>query len=157
METPKPTQNLIETRIKLSVPQRFDTGPMMGHFLKALKDDKKILATKCPLCSRTLLPPRGVCSVCSVEASEWIELADEGELLVYDVVYVPTLNPLTGEMRKVPYTTCWVLLDGGDATLWHFLDETDPAKLRPGLRVKAVWSEERTGRILDISHFAIVK
>lgn len=149
-------QELIEVRTTLSLPCRFDTGPVMGRFLKGLRDEKKIWATYCDGCGRTLLPPYDVCSVCKSEVSDWVELADEGYLASYDVILIPTINPLTGEMRKVPYTVGRMVLDGGDAMIWHFIDETDPQKLMFGKRVKAVWAEERVGRITDIVHFKLL-
>ena len=156
-EETKPTQDLIEVRIPLSLPCRFDTGPIMGRFLKGLRDEKRIWATYCKSCGRTMLPPQSVCALCNVEAAEWIELADEGYLTTFDVIMIPTINPLTGQMRKVPYSVGRIVLDGGDAMIWHFLDETDPAKLGYGKRCKAVWEEVRSGRIMDIRYFQMLE
>lgn len=149
-------QNLIETRIKMSLECRFDTGPLMGKFLRGLRDEKRIWATRCSACGRTMLPPARVCAECNVEAGGWLELKDEGYLMSYDVIVVPTLNPRTGEMRKVPYSVGRIVLDGGDALMWHFLDETDASRLALGKRCKAVWEEERTGRITDIKFFHVL-
>jgi uncharacterized OB-fold protein len=93
-----------------------------------------------------------------VEAGEWVVLSDKGSVVSFDVVYIPTLNPMTGKMREVPYATANVLLDGGDATIWHFLEEKDPAKIRIGMRVQAVFREEgRSGAITDILHFKTIE
>jgi len=152
----KPAQDLIETRITLSVPCRFDTGPLMGRLLKGLRDEKRIWATQCGCCGRTMLPPAKVCAICNLEAEEWVELADEGYLINFDLIVIPTINPLTGKMRKVPYTVGRIMLDGGDAVIWHFLDETDPDKLAYGKRCKAVWEKDRKGYVLDIKHFKVL-
>ena len=149
-------QDLIEVRTLMSLPCRFDTGPIMGRFLRGLRDEGKILATYCSGCGRTFLPPVQVCSACKDEVSEWVELSDEGYLASFDVVVIPTINPLTGEMRKVPYSVGRMVLDGGDAMMWHFLDKTDPKDLAFGKRVKAVWAEHREGRITDIVHFKVL-
>ena len=63
-----------------------------------------------------------------------------------------------GESRSAPSTTCNVLLDGchGNDTLWHELNETDPKKVKRGLRVRAVFNEKRTGSIHDIKYFEII-
>ncbi len=53
---PKPKQELLVLKTTISVDQRFATGPIMGKFLKNLKD-KKILAIKCPKCGRLQSPP----------------------------------------------------------------------------------------------------
>ena len=96
-----------------------------------------------------------VCANCHEETSYWVELSDEGYLASYDVIVIPTINPMTGEMRKVPYAVGRMVLDGGDAMIWHLLDQTDPDKLAFGKRVKAVWTENREGRIGDIVHFHV--
>ncbi|MBW2552421.1 MAG: OB-fold domain-containing protein [Deltaproteobacteria bacterium] len=49
-----------------------------------------------------------------------------------------------------------IRLDGADTTLNHFLVESDPARLRIGLRVKAVWRTELLGAMDDILHFEVL-
>ena len=151
-------RELIEVPELLSVPQSFSTGPTMGRFLAALRDEKKILGNRCPVCQRTQIPPRIVCADCHVEVNEWVELGPGGYLTSYDVVYIPTINPLTGKMREVPYTTASIVLDGGDAALMHFVDETDPKKIMLFQRVEAVFrpDHERTGNVLDILYFRVI-
>jgi len=46
-----------------------------------------------------------------------------------------------------------IRLDGSTTGLVHLLGEVDPAALHPGLRVEPVFRDQRTGHILDISHF----
>jgi len=151
-------KELIEVPILCSIPQSFSTGPLMGRFLSALRDEKKILGNVCPSCRRTQIPPRINCAVCHVDAHQWVELGPGGYVTSYDVVFVPTINPLTGKMREVPYTTASIVLDGGDATLMHFLDETDPEKIKVGNRVEAVFRPdgERSGSVLDIHYFRVI-
>ena len=159
-EQAKPTVELIDIPELVSITGRFPTGPVMGRFLSSLRDDKKILANKCPKCGRTQLPPRIVCADCNVEVPDtnWIEVGPGGYLTIFDVTFIPTLNPLTGKMREVPYTTGSIVLDGGDATLMHFIDETDPKKIKMFNRVEAVFRPdgERTGGVLDILHFRLI-
>ena len=154
----KKNKELIDVPYLLSIPQSFSTGPVMGRFLAALRDEKKILGNRCPVCGRTQIPPRGVCAICDVESPEWVELGPGGYVTTYDVVYVPTINPLTGKMREVPYTTCSIVLDNGDAAFMHFLDETDPDKIKIFNRVEAVFrpDKERTGSVLDIHYFRLI-
>ena len=155
----QPKQEIIVSRQIISIPQRFATGPVMGYFLQELRDNKRIMANRCPKCGRHQLPPREVCAVCRVEADEWDELDPEGVLRFYDIVYYASPDPLTGETRDVPYVLCWVELDGtqGDDLFWHFLKENDPEKVKAGLRVRAVFSDERTGASSDIKYFEIIE
>ena len=151
-------QELVEISELMSVPHKFSTGPTMGRFLREIRDNKRFMANKCPKCGRTQLPPRIVCCVCNIEVNNWVELAPRGEITSYDITFVPTINPLTGKMRGVPYTTASLLLDGGDATFMHFLDVTDPKKLKVGMRAEAVFRPdgERTGGVTDILYFHVL-
>ncbi len=159
MSKPETDQELIVSRQVLSIAQRFSTGPVMGRFLHELRDNKRIMANKCPKCGRHQLPPREVCAICHVEATEWEELGPEGTVRDFDIVYYASPDPLTGETRETPYVACWTNLDGtqGDAPLWHLLDAPDLTKIRPGLRVRVVFAEERTGAMEDIKHFEIIE
>jgi len=152
-------QDLIVLRQILEVPQRFATGPVMGRFLRELRDHKRIMANRCDKCGRFQLPPREVCAICRAPVTEFVEVGPEGVIASYDLVYYASPDPLTGQTRKAPYTTVNVLLDGvvGKDTLWHLLDETDPAKIKRGMRVRAVFAEKRTGSIFDIEHFEIIE
>jgi uncharacterized protein len=53
----------------------------------------------------------------------------------------------------VPYTWAFIRLDGTDNTFIHYVEETDPARLHVGIRVRAVFEEKRKGHLLDIRHF----
>ena len=50
-------------------------------------------------------------------------------------------------------------MDGaqGDAPLWHLLDTSDLSKVRTGIRVRAVFADERRGAMEDIKHFVIIE
>ncbi|HOZ48108.1 MAG TPA: zinc ribbon domain-containing protein [Candidatus Hydrogenedentes bacterium] len=155
----KSDQELIVSRQVLSIPQRFSTGPVMGRFLRELRDNRRIMANRCPKCGRHQLPPREVCAVCHVEATEWDALGPEGTLRDFDVVYYASPDPLTGETRETPYVLCWADLDGtqGDAPLWHLLDPADLGRVRRGARVRVVFADEREGTTGDIKHFEIIE
>lgn len=152
-------QELIVSRQVLSIPQRFSTGPVMGRFLRELRDNRRIMANRCPKCGRHQLPPREVCALCHVEATEWDELPPVGSVRDFDVIYYSSPDPLSGESRPVPYVLCWVDLDGtqGDAPLWHLLQVDDLTKVRRGLRVRVVFAEERHGGTDDIKCFEIIE
>jgi len=158
MSEEKPKQGLIVSRQILSIGQRFSTGPVMGRFLRELRDNRRIMANRCPKCGRHQLPPREVCAVCNVEATEWDELGSEGVIRDFDIVYYASPDPLTGETRKAPYVLCWADLDGthGDAPLWHLLDTNDLSKVRKGVRVRVVFAEDRHGTTEDIKHLEII-
>ncbi|MBI2432469.1 MAG: OB-fold domain-containing protein [Candidatus Hydrogenedentes bacterium] len=150
-----PQSELILSRQVLSIPQRFATGPIMGRFLRELRDNKRILALRCKKNGRFLLPPREVDAWSMTEGDEWVEVGPEGAVRDFDIVYYASPDPLTGETREVPYVIAWIQLDGveGDAPLWHLLKVDDLAQVHSGLRVRAVFAEHRHGAMEDIQHF----
>jgi len=46
--------------------------------------------------------------------------------------------------------------DPGESPLWHLLHAPDLSKVRSGLRVRAVFAEERTGSMEDIKYYEII-
>lgn len=129
-------------------------GSTWGRFMQGLRE-KTILANSCPECTRTFVPPQAYCEACFVRTDQWTELPPEGDLEVFTVVW----QGFTGG-PPAPYAVGGIRLDGADTLLMHVitgLDFTDPSTVRAqlprGSRVRAVWSEERTGQIHDISHF----
>lgn len=157
-----PEQELLVLKKTISLKQRFATGPLMGKFLKGLKE-KKIYANKCPECGRMQLPPREVCAECRVRASDVIEVGPKGEIRYMDIVYYAMPDPLTGVARETPYGATYVLLDGckGNETLPHFIRNDQVERIergwneKKGTRVRPVWEENRTGDIFDIKYFEI--
>ncbi|MBA4419505.1 MAG: hypothetical protein C0392_16620, partial [Syntrophus sp. (in: bacteria)] len=150
-------QELIVLKKIISLNEKFSTGPVMGKFLKGLKD-KKIYGNKCPQCGRMQIPPREVCADCRVRVDEFLEVGPKGEVRYMDTVYYAMPDPLTGAVRETPYGSINILLDGckGNETLPHFLrkDQLEKIELgwneKKGTRVRPVWEENRTGDIWDI-------
>jgi hypothetical protein len=136
---------------------RYGTGWYFEHFFRVLREEGRLLGLRCPACRRVYLPPRPVCGNCHAELSEWVPVADTGTVRAFTVVHLPIVDPTTGEPRPTPYGMALIQLDGADTTLNHYLAETDLSKLRIGLRVRAVWREERQGRMSDILHFEVVE
>jgi len=159
-------QELLVLKKTISVKQRFATGPIMGKFLKALKD-KKILAIKCPECGRLQSPPREVCAICRVRNDEWVEIGPKGEMRMLEYCYYASPDPLTGETRETPYGAIGVLLDGcrDEEVFWHLLRPDQLKKVKMGIvlgdkvvqgtRLRPVWAENRKGTIDDIRYFEI--
>ena len=54
---------------------------------------------------------------------------------------------------KEPRIYALILLDGATQALPHFLGEVAFDKVKKGLRVQAVFKEDRRGHILDIKYF----
>ncbi len=136
-----------ESRIK--VPYAWQAGETASRFLLALKNEKKFLGKKCSKCTKVLVPPRKNCPYCFVETGDWQEVSDEGVVETFATVRRDTgILPV-----KPPFTYAVIKLDGADTGLVHLLGEVEPDAVRAGMRVKAVFAEERAGKMLDVKYF----
>ncbi|MHA1210339.1 MAG: Zn-ribbon domain-containing OB-fold protein, partial [Candidatus Freyarchaeota archaeon] len=93
--------------------------------------------------------PRRYCGKCLSETSEWVEVGDKGTLVAYTVRYSSSPNL----PKEPPLAYGIIKLDGADTNIVHILGEVDLDAIKPGMRVQAVFKEEREGSILDIDHF----
>jgi uncharacterized OB-fold protein len=150
-------EGCVRVLIKMDLTWRYAKGRHFTHFFRALQQDRKILGMRCPQCRRVYLPPRPVCGLCYAELAEWVEVKDTGTVRAFTVVYLPIVDPTTGQPRPVPYGMALIQLDGADTTLNHYLTETDLSKLKIGLRVQAVWRSERQGNMGDILYFRVLE
>lgn len=139
-------------------PFRWSAGTYGSRFLTAIRDDGTFTGIKCPKCGHVYVPLRRVCGPCFTEMTELVPVSNEGTLVTFSVVSFGFVDPSTGKHRAVPYGYAVIKLDGADSYLIHFIDETDPAKMKAGDRVRAVFEDEgeRTGSMLDIKHFELV-
>ncbi len=152
-------KELVHLKQDVDLPYRWAAGRYGSVLLKAIRDECKFVGNRCPSCGKVYIPPRVVCGPCFVAPDEMVELATTGTLAGYSVVNYPFIDPETGEQRPVPYTYAYIKLDGCDSYLSHIVDEVDPQKLSPGLRLEAVFRPdgERVGRIQDVLHFKIIE
>lgn len=139
----------------------WDNGPAIGRYLKELKEGR-IIARTCRKCNRILVPPRMFCELCWRPTDEWIYVKDTGTVNTYAISHVDWKAgrlDIAGGVR--PYTPAVIELDGATQGMGilHMVDEIDPAKIKIGMKVKAVWkkAEDREGSITDILYFKPVR
>jgi uncharacterized OB-fold protein len=137
------------------IPYRHTAGLAASRFFRELKDNKRIMGLRCPSCRRVLVPPRGFCERCFVPIEEWVEVKDTGILTSFTITYAQFTS-----LPDPPYCVALIKLDGADTGLMHYvggvdLHELEEAKkaITVGMRVQAVWRDEREGKITDIEHF----
>ena len=136
-----------ESRIK--VPYAWQAGETASRFLLSLKNEKKLLGKKCNKCAKVLVPPRKNCPYCFVETGDWVDLSGEGTVESFTIVRRDTgILPV-----KPPFAYSVIKLDGADTGLVHLLGEVEPEAIQEGMRVRAVFAKERTGKLLDIKYF----
>lgn len=124
-------------------------GRTGSRFLIELRDNKKIMGTKCPVCGRVYVPARSLCYVCFKPMDQWVEVSHEGTLMSYTMVY----QSEPSHPVKTPFAYGIIKLDGADTGFAHIIGEVNPKDLKIGMKVKAVFKDKRVGSILDISHF----
>jgi len=128
-------------------------GPVRSKFLLNLRDQQKIMGTKCTACGRVYVPARSTCLMCFEDISDWVEVSHEGTLTTFTVVHEsqPSLK------YDAPFTLGIIKLDGADTGIVHRLSEIDLEKISIGMRVKAVFKDELKGDIWDIKYFKPVE
>jgi uncharacterized OB-fold protein len=149
LETVEPL--VYESRIK--VPYTWSVGEVGSRFLIELRDHKKIYGTRCSKCDKVYLPPRKTCGNCFSNLHEWVEVGPQGTLITHTVVHYETLVM----PRKPPFAYGIILLDKASTGLVHLLGEVSIEEIKFGMRVEAVFKDERTGDIMDIRYFRPIR
>lgn len=134
---------------KIDLPFSYSAGKTASRFFVELRDRQRIMGKRCSQCQKVIVPPQLFCKECFVDTDEWVEVGPEGTLVTFTVVY----HRENHHPKEAPLAYGIIKLDGADTSIVHFLSETEVTKLEHGMRVRAVFSEERKGHILDIECF----
>jgi len=136
---------------QIAVPYTWSVGEVGSRFFVAIRDEKKILGNRCEGCGTVYVPPRKNCGRCFKDIQGWVELGNEGVVTAHSIVrfHYPV------QPAKPPFAYAVIKLDGADVGLVHIIKE-NLESLKNGVRVKAVFKEERAGNILDIDSFQIL-
>ncbi len=119
-------------------------------FLKALEEGK-LLGARTGDNGKVYFPPKEADPATGLELDQFVELPDKGTVTTFAIINIP----FSGQRIKPPYVAAYVLLDGADIPFLHLVTEIDPADVRMGMRVQAVWKpREEWGLGIDnIDHF----
>jgi uncharacterized OB-fold protein len=123
----------------IRIPFEYAAGTAASRFLAALRDQGRLLGSRCPACARVAAPARPFCPACGTDSPETVEVGPEGVLSAWTARPDGTVFGL-------------VRLDGADGALVHRVLAA-PDDLAPGIRVRARLAPERVGSILDIAGF----
>jgi uncharacterized protein len=132
----------------------YTSGIAGERFFRALRDEGRILAARCPSCHLDYLPPRMFCEDCFAELSESVDVPDAGRVEAVTVAH----RDRTGAKLDQPQVWAFMTFKGIRGGLVHRL-LTPPAKARAGLAVRARLKPRgsRTGTIADIEGFEPVR
>jgi len=138
---------------EIQINYHWSLGKAGERFFTELRDNKRIMGTKCQQCGRILVPPRIFCEECFVEDMEWVQVEPKGTLVTFGESYFST----DGKKLNDPWMLGIVRLNGSDGGLLHFLGEARPEDLQIGMPMEAVFKDKREGNIMDILYFRPAK
>jgi len=139
----------VAVRQDLQVPYRYSMGATTSKFFIEIRDNRKIMGIRCPSCDVVFVPPRSTCGRCFSQLHEWVEVGDRGTLETYTRIHYSTpVQPV-----PAPFYYGVIKLDGADTGLAHLVGGLDGQEPKIGMRVQAVFKEDRQGNMLDIAYF----
>jgi len=124
-------------------------GKAGERFFSELRDNKKIMGSRCRKCDRIMVPPRIFCEECFIEDTEWVEVEPRGTLVTFGDSFFST----DGKRLKEPWMLGIVRLHGSNGGLIHFINEARAEDLEIGMPMEIVFNKKRKGDILDILYF----
>lgn len=115
-----------------------------SRFFRELRDNARLLGSKCKSCKTVYLPPRISCGECYAD-TDWVPLGDTGTVLTFTTVYFATSE----FFDKTPFICAYIKVDGADTMIMQNVFMKDIKAARTGMRVKAVFKEKRFGNMGD--------
>jgi uncharacterized OB-fold protein len=150
-DSPEPFETPMRQDAVLEFPYKHSTGETIGRFLAGLKEQGKIWGQRVAG-QGVVVPPLGYSETDGSNGAEWVEVETRGTVTAVAVVHEPLagLHPFGH-----PFAFVLVKLDGADTALAHVVK--DPAGLKVGSRVEAVWKPEaeRVGSLRDLEGFRL--
>ena len=115
----------------------------VSRFFREIRDNARLVGSGCPACGRVYCPPRRHCPHC-YEETRWEDLPGTGVIETYTTVRFGT-----SAFRRYPFVCAYVKVDGTNSVLCVNLEMDDVERAHVGMKVKAVFKDERDGRITD--------
>ncbi len=133
---------------------QWSVGELIDEFLSALSE-KTILGSKCGECGFVHVPPRRRCVDCLTELDkeDLVKVSDKGFIDSYTIAKKELDGKGNFLELEEPKIIASIKLEGTDSKIFMPVEKTEPAELEEGMKVKAVWREERTDEIDDIRFF----
>ena len=129
----------------------YTAGVAGEEFLRELKDNGKLIASKCPKCKNSYVPARMFCPSCFVETTERHRITGPGQVYSYTIVD----RDRSGKSLTEPAIVALVKFEGVKGGLVHLLDVKESKDVSIGMKVTPVLKEaaERKGSLNDILAF----
>jgi uncharacterized protein len=136
------------TKGDISLQYKWPMGEAERAFFGNLKDRAVLTGAHCRRCDRTMVPPRSFCEECFEREIEYVEVPPMGQLVTFAESYFS----LDGKRLDEPFYVGVIRLDDTAGGLFHRLSPNGKT-LEIGMKVRAVFADDRNGDILDIRHF----
>ena len=128
-------------------------GESASRFFHELRENRRIMGTRCPKCRRLLVPARAFCDACMERTAEWQEVGPEGTLETFTIITAAFPG-----LPKPPIVMGYVTLDGADTALINLVHGEDLSDVEAAAqrlnklpRVRTVFIDAPQGRITDFS------
>jgi len=140
-----------EVVVPLDFPYNYRVGQYIERYIKGLSEEK-IMAVKCPSCSKVVVPPRKICGECNQIMGEWVEVGPEGTVENYTIGHVRLEKGLLQDTEE-PEVIALIKLDGATSLLAAKILGVDPKKVELGMRVKAIFKKPPEDSLNDLEGF----
>ncbi len=137
--------------VDMSVDYVYTSGIAGERFFTALRDEGRILATRCPACKVSYLPPRMFCERCFTELTDYADVGLEGKVRSFTVARLDRRSQVLPQPQVYAFVTFPGIAAGG--LIHRLLVAPEDAKVGMNVRVRLRPKERRTGTILDIEGF----
>lgn len=133
-------------------------GPYYGRLFDEIRENGVVMGVRGSNADDALLPPREIDDITHKRTGTWKACADTGTIRACSLINMEVY----GQTRQVPYAYAEIVLDGASTRMIHVIEiddlETAKQKIKPGTRVRAVWTTgERKGAVSDIERFEVIE
>ena len=129
----------------------YTAGVAGEEFLRELKDNGRLIASKCPKCKNSYVPARMYCAACFVETKDRHNITSQGEVYSFAVVD----RDRSGSKLPKPAVVALVKFEGVKGGIVHLLNVESSKEAAIGMKVSLVLKDrsERVGSLSDILGF----
>ena len=145
-----PSADLLQADLFIEYPFNRTTGPVIGAFYTALRD-QAIIGIRGED-GRVVCPPYEYDPTTGAPLTELVPVSDEGVITSWS--WVDRVREQQG--LADPHALALVQLDGADTAILHRVAASGPDAVSTGARVKARWADEREGAMTDIVCFDLI-
>jgi uncharacterized OB-fold protein len=126
---------------------RYTAGLAGERFLREIKDNGRLVASRCPHCNLNYLPPRIYCERCMSRLEEYVKIDNSGIVETFTQCF----QDADGKDLPEPVIVALVRFPSAHGGIVHRVKE----QVAIGDKVRLVFKEKskRKGSILDIEYF----